>query len=577
MREVILRILMVCGALLVGACESVPKQAEMAADPESDAVILPFAEPEKKLSELDAELIYSTLLGEIARQRGDMALAYDSYLQATIRSGDAKLAERAVRLAIYLKRNDQALVAVNHWIELAPNDLTARQLGAYLHLEVDNEEAAFEHLKAVVLISQAQRSDGFLHALSALTKSTFPEKAIGLMRRLAAEYPDNADAAYAVALMPSITKQWDQAEREAQILVDRFPDLEKGYVLQSRVYVSKKDKPKARAVLEEAVSDYPDSEMLRAALGRLLIDLKESELAYRQFLKQRGINPEPPEIHLTLGVLALQMERYAEAREHLRDAFERDSKSNDAAYYLGRVEEIEKNHTEAVKWFKRVGKGDLHYEAQVRMARLQAVEGGLGEARDTLQALRIRFPKHSVDLYLVEADMLRQHADSDTVTALYAQGLSAHPGNADLLYARALYAATQGWVDVLEQDLMAILEQEPQHADALNALGYTLADQTDRYQEALGYIEQALALKPDAPAVLDSMGWVQYRLGNYAEALEYLRRAIDMLQDAEIAAHLGEVLWVTGEREEARGVWDKALEQNPDNEYLLKTLKRLDP
>ena len=147
------------------------------------------------------------------------------------------------------------------------------------------------------------------------------------------------------------------------------------------------------------------------------------------------------------------------------------------------------------------------------------------------------------------------------------------PDNPDLLYDRALYAVELGRIDILEQDLSKVIQNDPNHADALNALGYTLADQTTRYGEALMYIERALALKPDSAAILDSMGWVQYRLGNNLEALRYLRRALELQPDAEIAAHLGEVLWVTGDREEARKVWQAALADNPDDELLQRLME----
>ncbi|MEJ1469855.1 MAG: tetratricopeptide repeat protein, partial [Candidatus Sedimenticola sp. (ex Thyasira tokunagai)] len=149
--------------------------------------------------------------------------------------------------------------------------------------------------------------------------------------------------------------------------------------------------------------------------------------------------------------------------------------------------------------------------------------------------------------------------------------------NEDLLYARALFAVTQGRVDILEADLRKVIAGNPEHADALNALGYTLADKTDRYQEALALIQQALKLKPAAPSILDSMGWVQFRLGNHGRALEYLQRAFDQLPDQEIAAHLGEVLWVMGERERAKAVWQQILEKEPESHHVLDTMRRLLP
>ena len=581
MRDVFVRVMVLCSVLLLAACQGLPGKVTetfdgtKAPDTPAPPVALPFTEPVKAQTELDTEVVYNALLGEIASQRGDMELAYESHLQAARLSGDAKSAERATRIGMYLKDNLQALEAVQLWVELAPNELTARQLAAMLSLEQGDDEAVFGHLKAVVSISQVKGSDGFMHAITALSRSQESDRVIALMRRLAAEYPGQPEAEYAVALAASIVKRLDVAEQEALQLIENHPDLEKGYILLSRVHVSNGDKPAARQVLEQAVNAYPNSALLHSAYGRLLIDLQEVEPAYQQFLALRELSPNQPEVHLSLGVLALQLEKLGESRGHLLKNLELDPKSNEAAYYLGRIDEIEENHAAAINWYRQVSAGDLSYEAQVRMANLQADGGSLAEARDSLRGLRIRFANHSIELYLVEAEMLKKHAKPEDVSAVYNQGLAAHPGDTDLLYARALYAVTQDRLDILEQDLRVILDKDPEHADALNALGYTLTDRTERHQEALGLIQRALALKPDAPAILDSMGWVQYRLGNHAEALGYLQRAIELMPDSEIAAHLGAVLWVTGDREQARKVWNDALESDPENQYLRDTMQQL--
>ena len=204
-----------------------------------------------------------------------------------------------------------------------------------------------------------------------------------------------------------------------------------------------------------------------------------------------------------------------------------------------------------------------------------AAQGDLPRARSMLGDMRARMPKRSVDLYILEGEILRKHSTNDKVVELYNAALEEHPEDLDLLYARALSASVEGRVDILEQDILVILQRKPDHADALNALGYTLADQTDRYQEAFNYIKKALAIKPDSPAILDSMGWVQYRMGNNEEALGYLRRAFEKVQDVEIAAHLGELLWVTGQKEEAQKILHGALKKHPKNKYLQQAIKRL--
>ncbi len=205
---------------------------------------------------------------------------------------------------------------------------------------------------------------------------------------------------------------------------------------------------------------------------------------------------------------------------------------------------------------------------------LLAKQDKLDSAREHLHAIRSRNSKEGVRLYLVESELLIEadrHADARGV---YDHALAEHPEDSDLLYARAMLAEKMDRLDLLEEDLRSIISREPNNAQALNALGYTLADRTDRYQEAYEFISRALEIKPDDYYILDSMGWVLYRLGRHQEALEYLRRAAGLTDDSEVAAHLGEVLWVTGDKAGAHKVWESALETTPDDERLLELMKR---
>lgn len=325
-------------------------------------------------------------------------------------------------------------------------------------------------------------------------------------------------------------------------------------------------------MLGDAVEDKPDSLVLRVAYARQLVEARQLEKAYAQFVELLKVEPGSPDLLFSAGIVALQLEKYDAARRHLTALTVAGTRKDEAMYYLGQTEEMDGNLEAAAAWYAKVA-GNYQRDAQVRRARLLARRGQLAGARDLIQALRVREPDQSVRLYLIEAEILREAGRADEVMRLYTHALKFYPNDPDLLYDRGLYAVELGRLDILEQDLTQVIQDNPDHADALNALGYTLADQTSRYSEALGYIERALALKPDNAAVLDSMGWVQYRLGNNLDALRYLRRALELQPDAEIAAHLGEVLWVTGDREAARRVWETALAQNPDDELLQRLMK----
>lgn len=563
---------------LLAACQTlqreVPADAGAAGDqPRTEK--LPFTEPAKPVTQLSPEIIYHLLTAEIATQRSDLQLAYEHQMQAAILTGDAESAERATRLGIYLKRPDLANKSVRHWVEVAPNDITARQIAAMLYLREDKMEPALEQLRAILAISEAKGTDGFLQAMAALNREKDQQKVIELMRRLKQEHEDDPRAGNALALTALMAKQPELAEKEIALQIERHPDWTRSYLLRSRIRLSLNDKEGAREILRSAVKRFPDDLQLNSAYASLLIDFKEYQLAYSQFQKVVELDPDKADPRFSLGILALQLEKLKQARVHLKQLIAMEKRANEAAYYLGRVEEMESHPKQAVEWYQKVAGGEFQVEAQMRLAHLMAEQGRLQEARERLRGMRIRLPKQSVKLFLVEADILKEHGKPGEVMALYTQGLRAHPDNSDLLYSRALYAATQDQLDLLENDLSKVISQNPENADALNALGYTLADQTDRYEEALGYIERAFALKPEEPAILDSMGWINFRMGKYPEALKFLEDAMAQMPDPEIAAHYGEVLWVTGEQKRARKIWQESLKENPENKYLLEVMQRL--
>jgi tetratricopeptide (TPR) repeat protein len=298
--------------------------------------------------------------------------------------------------------------------------------------------------------------------------------------------------------------------------------------------------------------------------------------AYEQFLELNRQSPENAEVLISLGLLAVQMERHAAARKHLHELIRLEEMVDVAFFYLGRSAEMEQRSDEAISWYRQVKQGqDLLVDAQTRIARLYVKQGDVARAHALLQTLRRQMPAREVHLYMLEGEILQQTGNQERVLALYALALKKHPGNRDLLYARALYGASHDMVTQAEQDLQQVIKGDPADADALNALGYILVEHTERYREALGYIERALALDPESAAILDSMGWAKFRLGDNREALKYMRRAFKQLPDSEIAAHLGEILWASGDKMAAQKVWQEALEKWPDSDYLIRTIKRL--
>ena len=334
------------------------------------------------------------------------------------------------------------------------------------------------------------------------------------------------------------------------------------------------DTMQALETLTQAVEKNPDVRSLRMTYARLLVDAKHYEDARKQFSRLSAETPENADVGNALGLLLLQTNHPNEAREQFEALIKLGKRSEAAHYYLGQVAELEKDQTAAIAAYRKVDRGEYYLNAQIRVAGLLGDQGKISEARRHLHGLSRTNAQSSIRLYLAEAEMLTNAEYLKDAMSVYNMALTEHPEDHDLLYARAMLAAKLDDIDLLEKDLRDILSRDANNADALNALGYTLADKTDRLDEAMELIQRALTQKPDNFYILDSMGWVLYRLGRYEEAVDYLKRALAQKDDPEVAAHLGEVLWVMGEKQAAQEVWDTALENTPDDERLLKVIKR---
>jgi tetratricopeptide (TPR) repeat protein len=565
--------------LVLQGCQTLKQQEKVASIESTDAarapVVLPFPEPERVKRELDEDLIYSYLVGEIGAHRGELRLSQTHYQHAAILARDAYAAECATRIALHLKDYQAGLAAARRWVELDPNNIAARQLTAVLFLRDGQSEQAGEQLDALVKIADARGSDGFLQAAGALSLESDRAGAEQLMQGLAERHPGDVRALYALAVLETAHRQFAGAETRLREVIERKPEWEQPRVLLSRVLVAQSERDKALAFLEDSVRDNPDSVLLRTSYSRLLVDAGMYTEALEQFRNLYRLKPEDDEIAFGYAMLATQQEHWDEARPLWQELRGRPDRQDEASYYLAQVEEQDGNDQLAIGLFRSVGGDELKVDAVMRAAQILARTGRLEEARDALQRARIANPGRATDLYIAETQLVQKYADADEALALYATAISAYPDNPDLLYNRALFVVELGDFAWMERDLLKLLEKDPDHADALNALGYTLADRNERLDEAFAYVARALKLRPDSAAILDSMGWVLYRQGDLAQATSYLRRALQLNQDDEIAAHLGEVLWMSGKKDEAVRAWRDAQEIDSQNAVLMETLERL--
>ena len=323
---------------------------------------------------------------------------------------------------------------------------------------------------------------------------------------------------------------------------------------------------------------HPGARDVRLNYARLLVNAKRYAEAREQFEILVKDYPQNAEVNMAVALLAVQTNDYDAAEARLKRVLELDYKDPDAArLYLGQVNEERKRFDEALKWYSSVNRGAQYINAQARYAGVLAKQGKLAEARQHLQQVSAQSNRDRVQLTQAEAQLLREANAYQEAFDVLGEALEKMPNAPDLLYDHAMAAEKVDRIDIVEANLRKLIKIRPDHAHAYNALGYTLADRNQRVEEAHELIQTALKLAPDDPFILDSMGWVLYRMGRKEEGLDYLQRAYTQRPDAEIAAHLGEVLWALGRREEARRIWGGALKEHPKNEALQKTVKRFLP
>lgn len=523
--------------------------------------------------ELDADLVYAVLVGQVAAQRGDAEMAFTHFLQAAEVARNRQLAEAATRAALQLGEDQRIEQALSTWLEIEPESLQAFQFAALRRLDAGDVDGALVYLRRVVELAAERGESAYIDAARLVQRLDDPSEQLRVMRTLTDEAPANADAWLATAVIAAAAEETAVAEEAALKAAELRPDWKEPQLFVVRLLIRTGDNERAIEVLEDFVAARPEDQALRTLYAQLLVDAGEYERATEAFEVVLADRPEDADTLFALGVLSLQHEDLDAARGYFDRLWMTGERPDEAAYYAGRVEEFADKPNEAVTWYERV-EGEQALDAKVRIARIRADQGDVDQAREILHRLREQWPDNAVTLYLIEADMFAEHDQSELALEVYDAGLRAYPDDPDLLYSRALHAVTLGRIDILEQDLRAVLEGDPDHADALNALGYTLADRTERLDEARVLIERALELQPEDPAILDSKGWLLYRLGDPNGALSYLERAFEMMPDGEIAAHLGEVLWELGRQEEAWRVWDGALEVDPEHKYLLQTIGR---
>lgn len=522
-------------------------------------------------------VLYQMLLAELAGHRGDIPLALDNYIALSRQIPDARVAERAAKIAVFAKRDAEALEAAQRWVALAPEDVEARHVKAAMLMRNGDVDGAVAEFLSVLRTEPEVAGERLRLIANFLSREEDREGALTLMQRLVDARPKDPDAHFAHALLALRAGEVETARAalERVVQLESVPDEAVVHtyvaVLQQLGRVAE-----AEAWLARVSQQHPEALEVRIAYARLLADLKKFPAARAEFEAVAKRAPDNGDVAFALGLLYMEDKQWRSAEQ----AFERLSRDperrDEALLYLGQIAEERGQLDLALKHYANVSSAEGRLDAGLRSAILLAQKKkDLTAARAIIAGLNPATEEERNQVIRFEAELLAEMGELQEAMVVYDAGLADNRYDAELLYGRAMLAERIGRLDVLEADLRRIIARDPTHSQALNALGYTLADRTNRYAEAEGYIRKALALSPQDFYILDSMGWVLFRLGRYQEAVDFLRQAQALRDDPEVAAHLTEVLWTMGDQAAAKSVAKAALKTAPKDEKVLSTLKRL--
>ena len=562
--------------VLVAACSNLPEQASTTEPAAGKIADEKTPEPaEVATRPFPDDSFYDLLVAEFAVRRNRYDLALGNYLQQAHQTRDIGVTARATRLAQFLQADKATLDAAQLWLELQPDNAEAQYTTATVMAKMKRPLEALEHMAKVL------EQDGKTNFAAIVANSMEqPEEILKEIEKsidhLISKHPTNTQLLISKSLLlQQRGKTASALTLIRQVLVLDENDLH-AVVVEARLLQQLKRGDEAFTRLQQAVQRFPDNRRLRLQYARILMASNIS-LAKEQFVILLAESPSDPDLLLSLALISKETNQLGDAKGYLERLLTSDQRTTPAHFYLGQIAELEQNLPAAIDHYKAIPPGADFITATNRITYLYLKQGEIVNARQYLQELRRQHPKQGVRLFLVESELLLSQQLYSESYDLLSQALQINPQQPNLLYARALVSERVDNIAQMEQDLKQIIAMDSDNAIALNTLGYVLTNRSDRYDEAYQLISRALAVKPADPAILDSLGWVEFRRGNLTAALNLLTRAYQAFPDHEVAAHLGEVLWHTGQIEQAVKLWQQALQRKPDSAILQSVMQRLAP
>jgi tetratricopeptide (TPR) repeat protein len=573
----IFRLFFVVGIVLLNSCAGSPEKVNK---PDKSTASIKITEAKEKdrqkaaKTDIDPDVLFMLLTAEIAGQREQYDVALEGYMEAAKRVNDPRFAERAAVIAMYMKDSKKTEEAVSLWLKDDAKNLTARKIATLAALRANDKPQAIEHLSVLLKGDPASFESTLLELAAVLQKEEKLDVVYDTLTMMSQKYPNQADIYFVQALLAIQVKNSALAEQQIQKALKIQPDWDKALILQAQIAMLSGDMNKAKAAIKNASIKYPNNEKIKKLLAQMLIkseNYKEAGEVYRQLI---AANPKDIESQVTLALVYLQLNQDEQAEEIFTKLLELPDWQYQARFYLGKIAEKRQNIDQALVWFDKVTEGDFAFDASLEAVSLLAKNKQFDAANVRLTALPSRFPKQKQRILLIQAELYSQQKQYAKAFELLTTALAEQPDQPELLYTRALIAEHLNKKEVLETDLKKILAKDPDNVEALNALGYSLLDDPKRYAEAEIYLQKVFKLRPEEAVIMDSYGWLQFKLGHTQIALDYLQRAYAKQQENEIAAHIAEVLWSLGRQDEAKKLFNKVIKESPEDEYLLDFQQR---
>jgi len=558
-------------AALVSGCAQQPQPAVEPEPPQASPVS--DLKPEPPSRPFDADTLYSLLVAELAGSRGKLDIALANYTQQARKTRDPQVAERAYTIARYTRNQNAALEASLLWAAGDRDDQDAQAAAILGLIEADRLIEALEATRH----AHTRDNGALLQSIAASAREVTPIQRQALLatyREMLTEHPENISLQIGTALLLQQQGQIPEAHRLAEQAVQQDATHTPALILLSGLLHQQQENQKAIALVEHHLAARPDDTRLRLQLARLLT-FSDLARAQKEFQQLADSQPHNGDILLALALVATELGDQQSAEYNYRALLALGSHTNAAHQALGQQALLQQDTDKALEHLLQVTPGTEFFNTTTQVLGIYLQQGDYAQARAHVDKLAKQFPEQREPLFLLHSQSLIEAGEYQSAKDTLDEGLQEFRNSNSLLYARALLQERQGKVAEAETDLRQLLTYDPNNPTALNALGYILADNTERYQEAHEYIARALEQQPDDPATLDSMGWVLYKLGQPEKAIEYLRRAMDLYPDDEIAAHLGEALWQSNQRDAAREAWRQGLEINPHSTFISETLERL--